>query len=162
MENQFFIRQIQLADNEAMASVIRGVFDELNVPKTGTAYEDSAMQDLYTAYKKERSAYYVIADKQSVWGGAGIAQLDNFEGNVCELQKMYFSSKIRGKGLGKKLIELCLKTAKEFGFVGCYLETMPYMEAAQKLYMKNGFNYINAPMGCTGHSACPVYMYKDL
>ena len=29
--------------------------------------------------------------------------------------------------------------AKEFGFKQCYLETMPYMTAAQKLYKKNGF-----------------------
>ncbi|GGG46997.1 N-acetyltransferase [Croceivirga lutea] len=162
MKNQLTIRPIQIEDNQAMAAVIRGVFDELDVPKTGTAYADPAMEDLFGTYQKDRSAYFVIADDKTVYGGAGIAQLDNFEGDVCELQKMYFSNSIRGKGLGKQLIMLCLETAKQFGFEGCYLETMPYMDAAQILYKKNGFKYIDAPMGCTGHSACPVYMYKDL
>ncbi len=44
----------------------------------------------------------------------------------------------------------------------CYLETMPYMLDAQELYRKNGFVYINKPMGDTGHYSCPVWMTKEL
>jgi putative acetyltransferase len=39
---------------------------------------------------------------------------------------------------------------------------MPFMHAAQKLYTKSGFEYLDAPMGCTGHNSCPVWMLKDL
>jgi putative acetyltransferase len=39
---------------------------------------------------------------------------------------------------------------------------MPYMEAAQKLYVKSGFEYLDAPMGDTGHCSCPVWMIKQL
>ena len=44
----------------------------------------------------------------------------------------------------------------------CYIETMPNMISAQKLYLKKGFEYIDKPMGNTGHTACPVWMLKDL
>jgi putative acetyltransferase len=57
-----------------------------------------------------------------------------------------------------KLLEL----AKNFGFSLCYLETMLSMHAAQKMYVANGFSYINAPMANTGHYSCPVWMTKSL
>ncbi len=41
-------------------------------------------------------------------------------------------------------------------------ETMPYMKAAQLLYKKNGFDYLEGPMGDTGHYECGVNMILDL
>ena len=55
---------------------------------------------------------------------------------------MYFLQQARGKALGEKMIVHCLNYAKEQGFETCYLETLPYMVAAQKLYIKKGFEYI--------------------
>ena len=104
----------------------------------------------------------MVDDEKEIIGCAGIAPLANEEENVCELQKMYLLPKVRGRGLGDKLIAVCLQQAKEYGFESCYLETMPYMKAAQKLYQKHGFEYLDSPMGCTGHTSCPVYMYKKL
>ena len=63
---------------------------------------------------------------------------------------------------GIKIIEKCLQRAKDFGFESCYLETMPYMEAAQKLYKKVGFEYLCQPLGNTGHTSCPVWMLKKI
>jgi putative acetyltransferase len=75
---------------------------------------------------------------------------------------MYFLPEARGLGLGIELMQKCLAKAKEFGFESCYLETMPYMEAAQKLYNKVGFEYLDKPLGNTGHTSCPVWMLKKL
>jgi len=156
------IREITPEDNAQVAQVIRKVFEDMGVPKVGTAYADKALDDMYSNYNVPKAAYFVVEYDGKVIGCAGVAQLDNYDGNVCELQKMYFLEEARGKGLGAKMIEACLQKAKEFGFEACYLETMPYMEAAQKLYKKNGFEYIDAPMGNTGHYSCPVWMLKKL
>ena len=75
---------------------------------------------------------------------------------------MYFHKTLRGRGIGQKLIEICLDFAKESGFEKCYIETMPNMVNAQKLYLNKGFKYINGPLGNTGHNACPVWMLKKL
>jgi putative acetyltransferase len=75
---------------------------------------------------------------------------------------MYFLAEARGLGLGSQMMSQCLEAAKDFGFKRCYLETMPYMHDAQKLYKKSGFDYLDAPMGDTGHSSCPVWMLKTL
>jgi putative acetyltransferase len=160
--SDFLIREIQPKDNAQMADIVREVLIEMGVPTKGSAYEDKALNDLHAAYQKPKAVYFVLEHNGSVVGGGGVSQLDNFEGNTCELQKMYFLPIARGKGLGSQMITQCLEKAKEFGFEECYLETFPSMTAAQKLYQKNGFTYIDAPKGNTCHHACDVWMIKQL
>lgn len=159
---EVLIREISREDNPKIAQVIREVLIEFGVPKVGTAYADIALDMMQQTYDIERAAYFIVEVDGEILGGAGIKQLDNFKGNVCELQKMYFSAKIRGLGIGQQLMSVCLKKATEFRYEKCYLETMPYMTDAQKLYKKVGFNYLNQPMGDTGHYSCPIWMIKDL
>jgi len=161
MENPYKLRTLQKKDNALVALLVRDVLVEMGVPKVGSAYEDETLNDMFTAYNNPKSRYYVVEHEGEIIGCGGVAPLDNFKGNVCELQKMYLRKEARRQGLGKRLINACLEQAKTFGYDGCYLETMPNMEAAQNLYLKQGFEYVDSPMGCTGHSACPVYMYKE-
>lgn len=160
--NNFTIREIQPGDNAQIAKTIRSILIEFGVPKVGTAYADKVLDTMYQHYNITNAAYYVIEKNNEIYGGAGIRQLDNFKGNVCELQKMYFLPEARGIGLGKKMMYLCLQKAKEFGFKQCYLETMPYMDDARKLYRKAGFKDLSEPMGDTGHYSCQLWMLKDL
>lgn len=135
----FIIREIKPTDNIELSKVIRNVLIEMGAPKTGTAYGDVATDLMFETYQKEKTIYFIVSYKNNVIGGAGIAKLDNCTENICELQKMYFLPVARGKGMGSLLISKCLEKAKAFGFESCYLETMPYMEAARKLYKKMAF-----------------------
>ncbi|KRP28358.1 MAG: acetyltransferase [Cryomorphaceae bacterium BACL22 MAG-120619-bin32] len=163
MSNQeYIIREIEQKDNTQLAFIVRNVILEMGAPTVGTAYEDKATDQLFETYQKEKAIYFVLEHQNNILGGAGIAKLDNFEGNVCELQKMYFLPEARGKGLGSKLINICLEKAKEFGFKRCYLETLPYMNGAVKLYKKNGFQNLEKSMGNTRHYSCDIWMIKDL
>lgn len=156
------IRLIENTDNVKIATVIRSVIIEMGVPKVGTAYEDVELDNMFQAYQKNRFVYYVVEDGDRVLGGAGIAPLKNSSPSICELQKMYFLSEARGKGIGKRMIEKCLSFAKANDYEKCYIETMPNMQDAQKLYIKSGFEYIDSSMGNTGHSSCPIWMLKSL
>jgi putative acetyltransferase len=156
------IREIEQKDNPKIAEAIRTVLIEMGVPKVGTAYEDKSLDCMAESYDAPRKKYFVVAKGDVIIGGAGISPLENYDGNVCELQKMYFMPEARGKGLGSLMMKKCLTFAKESGFAQCYLETMPYMDDARKLYKKVGFNYIDHPMGDTGHYSCSVWMLKDL
>lgn len=160
--NNYILREIEKKDNEQIARVIRTVLIEMGVPKVGTAYEDKALDEMFETYSKSTSAYYVIENNGKIIGGAGVAKLNNYDGNICEFQKMYFLSEARGLGLGSKMITVCLEKAKGFGFEKCYLETMPYMDSARALYQKNGFTSLDKPVGDTGHYSCNVWMIKDL
>lgn len=156
------IRPILQKDNAAVAEVIRQVLVDLGVPKVGTAYADKALDSMYENYNVPKATYFVAEVNGKVLGCAGVAQLENYDSDTCELQKMYFLEEARGKGLGSKMMDACISKAREYRFKKCYLETMPYMKDAQKLYKKAGFKYIDCRMGDTGHYSCPVFMLLDL
>ena len=156
------IREIQKQDNPQIANVIRTVFVEDDFPKTGTAFEDKQLDFMFESYDKSNAVYFVVENNGKIVGGAGVSKLAATEENICELQKMYILSEARGNGLGNKLIQLCLDKAKEFGYEKCYLETLPTMKAAQHLYQKLGFEYLDKQLGNTCHTSCNVWMIKDL
>ena len=158
----FTIRQICKKDNLSLSEVIRKVLIEIGVPKRGTAFSDLEVDFMFEAYNKKRSIYYVVENDGKIYGGAGISHLNEADYNICELQKMYFLPSIRGKGLGNQMIEKCLDFALDNKFKYCYIETLPYMKAAQKLYLKKVFSYIEGPIGNTGHTSCNVWLLKKL
>ena len=156
------IRSINESDNKSLSRSLREVLVEMEIPKKGSAYEDPELDKMFEAYQNPRSIYYIVEHENHILGGAGISGLKESSSNICELQKMYFLPQARGQGLGSLMIEKCLEKAKLFRYASCYLETMPNMISAQKLYLKKGFEYIDKPIGNTGHTACPVWMLKDL
>lgn len=156
------ITSIQPADNAATAQMIRAVLIEQKAPKTGTAYADPWLDQLCEYYDQPKSEYFVLKKGNKILGGAGIAPIDEDDDTTCELQKMYFQPEIRGRGLGDKMIKKCLDFAVNKGFKQCYIETLPWMKAAQKLYERNGFEMISHRMGNTGHHSCTVFMLKKL
>ncbi|MBE7641216.1 GNAT family N-acetyltransferase [Salegentibacter sp. BLCTC] len=156
------IREIQKEDNQQVAKVVRKVLLEMGVPKVGTAYEDEALDNMFATYQKPRMAYFVVEEKGKILGGAGIAPLIGLEENICELQKMYFLPEARGKGLGAKMMDASLKFGKSQGFKQCYIETLPYMQDARKLYARSGFRSLEKPLGETGHYNCTMWMIKDI
>jgi putative acetyltransferase len=156
------IREIEPKDNPHIAALIREILIEHDAPKVGTAYADTSLDTLSDVYNTPGSVNYIVDHEGKVTGGCGIAPLENGEESICELQKMYFAPQARGTGVATQLLQQCLDAATGFGYKQCYLETLPNMLAAQKLYTKFGFTYLDAPLGNTGHSSCPVWMIKQL
>ena len=158
----YIIREIESKDNLKIATVIRNVFEELDAPKAGTAYADPHLNTLFEVYQAENEIYFIVEMDGTILGGCGIGNLVEAEFKICELQKMYLAKEARGKGIAKELMQKCLTFAKQVGYDKCYIETLPFMKDAQKLYVKSGFTYIDGPIGATGHNACDVFMIKDL
>jgi len=156
------IREIQFNDNLQIETVIKSIFIELQLPLTGTVYEDVETTQMFESYQEKNAIYFVIEEEGQVKGGAGIKALSSEVSSICELQKMYIAPEIRGKGYGKPLLERCLEAAKSMGYTQCYLEILPELQTAQKLYEHYGFEYINTSMGNTGHNSCDVRMLKSL
>ena len=160
--NTFLIRKIKREDNSAIEQVIKDIFPEFNMPMVGTAYEDKETPRMFESYQGEKEVYYIIEENGTVVGGGGIKPLRDFETEVCELQKMYYSPTIRGKGLGKKMFNKCMQAAKDLGYKKCYLESALQLKSAIHIYENNGFIHLDKPLGNTGHYSCGVWMIKDL
>ena len=158
----FTIRPIEPRDDAAIASIIRTVMPEFGADGPGFAIHDAEVSAMSVAYARPRCAYFVIELEGEVAGGAGVAPLDGGEEDVCELRKMYFLPSLRGLGAGRAAMGRCLETARGFGFRRCYLETLTGMDAAQRLYLANGFRAIDRSMGSTGHHGCNRFYLRTL
>ncbi|MDN3665441.1 GNAT family N-acetyltransferase [Algibacter miyuki] len=161
-KDNIVIREIRSNDNAELEQVIRGCFHEFKIPLEGTAYTDPETKQMFEAYQSANDVYFVIDVDGEVLGGGGIKPLKDFETSVCEIQKMYFSPKIRGKGFGKLLFDKCLEAAKRLGYKTCYIESATQLKAAIHIYEANGFKHLDKALGNTGHFSCGVWMTKNL
>lgn len=156
------IRPICANDSPRMERVIRQVMPEFGASGEGFAIQDPEVKDMAKAYKRRRTAYFVVEQDGHVVGGAGIAPLAGGERTTCELQKMYLVPEARALGIGQSLIEMCIEIARKKGFNKMYLETLEHMKAARRLYEKNGFYRLGSPKGDTGHFGCNCWYEKEI
>ncbi len=162
MENNIIIRKIVCKDNVTLASIVRTSLAEFGANKPGTVFFDPTTDHLYEMFQEPGSTYFVAEINDEVLGGAGIYPSDGLPKQTCELVKMYLRPEARGKGLGKLLINKCLEFAKGSGYLQVYIETMPELRKALSIYEQFGFEYLNGPLGNTGHFGCDVWMLKPL
>ncbi|AXV35848.1 bifunctional helix-turn-helix transcriptional regulator/GNAT family N-acetyltransferase [Aeromonas hydrophila] len=158
------IRPITAADNPQIAAVIRAVSAEYGLTADkGYGVADPNLDRLHETYQGAQSRYWVIEGPDgTILGGGGIAPLAGEEGQVCELQKMYFMPSLRGLGLGRRLVLQALDEARTLGYQRCYLETTAVLREATALYESLGFEHLPGPLGCTGHDACEICMVLTL
>lgn len=157
------IRPLRKEDNAAIANIIRRTLEEFGANHPGTVYYDEETDRLSDVFQQQGSAYF-IAEKAdgTILGGAGVFPTPGLPPKTCELVKMYLLPAGRGTGLGQRLLSTCFARAKELGYEKIYLETMPELSLAIKLYEKNNFQYLDGPMGNSGHFGCAIQMMKSL
>lgn len=161
MDN-ILIRIIQPSDNKDLASIVRNCLEEFGAARPGTVYFDPSTDRLFDVFQTKGSRYFTALSDGKIAGGAGIFPSPGLPEDTCELVKMYLSPALRGKGLGKLLIEKSLAFAKEAGYKHVYIETLPELRKAMSVYEKFGFRYLDGPMGNTGHFGCDIWMLMDL
>jgi putative acetyltransferase len=162
MNERLEIRPIQQTDNTQIASIIRTVLAEHKADKPGTVYYDPTTDDLFSLFRQPGSAYFIVMLNDEVVGGAGIFPTENLPQGCCELVKLYLHNKLRGKGIGRSLIQRCIDEAKKMGYSSMYLETMPELSNAVSLYEKLGFKSLPQPLGNSGHFGCDIWMLLTL
>lgn len=155
-------RKIIPSDNKIIADIITKIMKEFKDNPKGTIVEDPTLHTMYENYNNNNGIYYIAVEDEKILGGAGINQLDGTPEKVCELQRMFLLPESRGKGTGQKLMDMCIEAAKNFGYEKIYLETLDNMNEARKLYLKSGFEFIDKPLGNTGHCGCNTWMEKKL
>jgi len=161
-QSEIAIRSIQRTDNTAVAAIIRDVMTEFGAVGRGFSINDPEVDDMYTAYRAPGHAFYVVTLNGTVLGCGGVAPLSGGDADTCELRKMYFLSRLRGRGAGAALMRRCLDAAAAAGYRRCYLETTAGMKQARRLYQRFGFADLDEPLGDTGHTGCGSWMLKTL
>ena len=160
--SDYKIREITQEDEQKLGDIIRGCFMDYEATQKGTVFSDPVIDHLYDAFNHERAAYFVVKIDGEVMGGSGVQQLTGALPDVCELQKMYLKEEARGRGIGSALLNSCIEFARENGFRICYLESLPELKDALKMYERAGFEYIPERMGKTGYFGCSLFMALNL
>lgn len=155
-------RPIEPSDNQALARLIRSVFEEFGIARPGTVYTDPTTDQFFELFQQPGSAYWVVEAQDELLGGCGIFPTEGLPKGCAELVKLYLKPAARGKGVGKALMDRCFETAKALGYTQVYLETLPELGKAVGMYEKAGFYYLDAPLGQSGHFGCDIWMLKDL
>jgi putative acetyltransferase len=161
--SEYELRLIKPEDNTGLKDLIVTTLKTFGAARTGFAFQDESLNDMYSNYNKPGACYYVIVKNGKVYGGAGIDKLKGYSiDKIAEVQKMYFKEELRGLGFGKHIMGNLLEEAQKMGYKKCYLETLVTMEKANKLYQAVGFELLDKPLGDTGHFGCDRWYIKDL
>lgn len=133
----FVIRAWQPTDRQVAAEVIRSVLAEY-----GIGWEpDGADRDVYeveTAYAQVRGAFWVVEQQGQVVGTAAFYPVNRGVGTV-EIRKMYLLPQVRGKGLGRWLLQRLEQEIAAQGFRKVWIETASVLQEAVKLYESSGY-----------------------
>jgi putative acetyltransferase len=123
-------------DRDAVASLVSTVLQEYGL-KTEPCSTDSDLADLEFHYNNRGGRFDVLeTDTHEIVGCVGLYPVDT---HSVELRKMYLRKDVRGKGLGKKLLDHAVTSAKQMGYKRVTLETSGVLKEAIKLYTKYGF-----------------------
>ncbi|WP_349245345.1 GNAT family N-acetyltransferase [Anaerobaca lacustris] len=130
------LRRATNADCEPVKTLVFTVLDEygLRPDPDGT---DADLDDIERSYFARGGTFRILQEEDgSLVGAYGLYPLQN---HTCELRKMYLRRTHRGRGLGRRLLEDALASARELGFTTVTLETASVLKEAIALYKRYGF-----------------------
>lgn len=160
--NGITYRNIEVEDNKKLADLIRAVFREFKIDRPGTVYFDPTTDNLFELFKTPGSVYWIAEENGVMAGGCGVYPTPGLPQGYAELVKLYLLPRWRGKGIGLRLMENCIESARQMGYKHLYLESLPELEKAVSMYIKSGFTHISHALGNSGHFGCNIWMVRDL
>ena len=125
-------------DSKIIKEVIYSILNEYGL-KEDEDNTDADLNNIQKHYTNNDGFFGKILQNNKIVGTIGLFKLDDV---TCELRKMYLLKEHRGKGLGKLLMDIIIKKAKEKKYKKIELETASVLQEAIGLYKKYGFREI--------------------
>lgn len=97
---------------------------------------DQEFNRLPEKYSSEASKIFLLKKDSKAVGCAAFRGLD---ASVCEMKRVYIQPSVRGRNLGKRLVDQVLQEAIISGYKKICLDVLPEFKAALKLYRSYGF-----------------------
>ncbi|MGB0715703.1 MAG: GNAT family N-acetyltransferase [Phycisphaerae bacterium] len=143
------LRSAVQKDEPNIRSLVFSVLEEFGL----RASHEGVDQDLFDIdrwYFRDGGRFELLEDQAGALVGCyGLHPLptqtnraDSVGQRGCELRKMYFDASIRGRGLGRKLVDRAIDIANRSGFAWIELETASCLNSAIALYKLSGFQVV--------------------
>lgn len=157
------IRPIEEEDNTSIASILRASVEEHDAPKVGTFYDDPHTDLMFQTFNIEEAEYWVVECDGAILGGGGFYPTKGLPKGYAELSKFHFSPELRGKGIGKRLLQLIEQRAIKAGYTHLYIVSYHQFGNAVAMYEKYGYEHINSALDQSGlYQDAPFHMLKEL
>ncbi len=159
-----------VTDSTQKVSIV--LFDE---KRHRDAYKDLNVQWISDLFTVEESDEKVLNHPEKITENGGYIFMAEYEGKpvgTCslvktadpkydfEVAKFAVDNTIRGKGIGKMLMDACIEKAHEKDGKRIFLETNHLLKAAIHLYERFGF--IRIPLKHAGHERTDILMEKTI
>ena len=135
--------QIRVATNRDIPSIKNVVFLSLkefglNPDEQG---KDKDLNDIENSYLAGNGFFGVVVNTETklIIGCFGLFPVSQ---HICELRKMYLLNELRGKGLGKFIMDTAIQVAKDKHYKKIILETISPLTVAIAQYKQYGFREI--------------------
>lgn len=126
------------ADVPAVMLLIGRVFAEYGLLLM-PAFEVPDLLRFNAHYTPPRGAFWVVRENARVVGSVGVERLDD---RTAELHRLYLDSTLRGRGIGRALVETVLDWAREQGVRRLVLWSDTRFEQSHRLYRRLGFEQL--------------------
>ena len=126
------------ADVPAVMLLIGRVFAEYGLLLM-PAFEVPDLLRFNAHYTPPRGAFWVVREDTRVLGSVGVERLDD---RTAELHRLYLDSTLRGRGIGRALVETVLDWAREQGVRRLVLWSDTRFEQSHRLYRRLGFEQL--------------------
>ncbi len=137
----FVIRDWHKSDRTSTAEVIKTVLEEYGLPWQPKS-ADRDVIEIESAYVETGGEFWVVEKNSTIVGTAAYQPISRGQ-NAVEIRKMYLLAEVRGKGLGKYLLQELEKAIAIKDYQEIWLETASILKEAVVLYERSGYQPVN-------------------
>ena len=145
------IRRVRAQDRDGLRDLLEKYFASIE-PEVGQQ-DASAAAAFYT--REPASSWIAEVDGKP----AGCVGLRPLSARACEVKHLFVDPAFRGNHLGRALLEAAHTYARATGCEEIYLDSLPSMTAALKLYAEMGYTDTER---YNTESVCRVFMRLEL
>lgn len=127
-----------MADVPAVMLLIGRVFAEYGLLLM-PAFEVPDLLRFNHVYTPPHGAFWIVRDAARVVGSVGVERLD---ARTAELHRLYLDANLRGRGIGRSLVETVLAWAREERIERLVLWSDTRFEQSHRLYRRLGFEQL--------------------
>lgn len=132
----YAIRPASAADAEAVRGMVFPVLREFGYEPEPEGH-DADLYDLDRWYDGRSGLFLVVVDPTGRVVGTG--GLRRFDADRAEVKKMYLVPVARGRGLGRRVMDVLVGFARAAGYRGIVLESSSRLQAGLAFYERYGF-----------------------
>ena len=144
LADEIVIESLDLSSQSAVSDLMRRNLSCFNATERPLVATFRRINELWKVYKSKGCRFYVAKVGMASMRPIACVGLGSFQGlpaseGLGEIRDLVVESQYRGRGLGSKLLHLCILDAKKIGYQRLYLESSRHMTSAHRLFLRTGF-----------------------